>query len=229
MNPGGTEQQQFDIINTGAAEGSFELLEINAPLLNTLTRGFAADSVRQQALARLPQGGKGPDHVARSTQGLAPLPNRPPAAPRVADAVGDVISSFPSDITFGWGVATDLGSHIWLTNIAVAGGDDHDYQYNADGSQTGNTIDDSAGIGEWAADGALDTHDGEPLERGGRRGQLHLRVEPDDARADRQHDLRLAVDGDLAARSGLRRRQRCVLHRRLERGRDLPLRPGRQR
>ena len=44
--------------------------------------GFAASA----GAARLPQGGKDPEHTARSTQGLAPLPNRRPAAPRVADA-----------------------------------------------------------------------------------------------------------------------------------------------
>jgi len=155
VNPGGTDQQEITITNTGAAAASFELLEINAPLLNTLTRGFAPESLRREALARLPQGGKGPEHTARSTQGLPALPHRAPQAPRVAAAVGDVISSFPSDITFGWGVATDLSSHIWLTNLGVAGGDDHDYQYNPDGSQTGNTID-LSGIGEWAADGTMD-------------------------------------------------------------------------
>ena len=155
VNPGGTESQEITVTNTGAASADFELLEINAPLLNTLTRGFASESLRRQALARLPDAGKGPDHAAKSAQGLPALPNRPPAAPRMPDAIGDVISSFDTEITFGWGVATDLGSHIWLSNIAVAGGDDHDYQYNPDGSQTGNTID-LSGIGEWAADGALD-------------------------------------------------------------------------
>ena len=202
VNPGGTDQQEITITNTGAAAGNFELLEVNAPLLNTLTRGFVSESVRQQAVARLPQGGKGPEHTARSTQGLAPLPNRRPAAPRAADAVGDVISSFHSDITFGWGVATDFGSHVWLTNLGVAGGDDHDYQYSAGRFADGQH--DRPGGHRGVGRGRRPRYfDGQHLGSGGRRRQLHLRAEPDDARADGQHDLRLAVDGDLAARSGL--------------------------
>ena len=45
-------------------------------------------------------------------------------------ADGDVVASYPTGITFGWGVATS-GANIWLSNLGVAGGDDKDYQYDS--------------------------------------------------------------------------------------------------
>ena len=151
-DPGGTDAETLNIINTGSAPAHFELDEINAPLLNNLTHGFASEASRRQALARLPQTAKGPEHTAFSTRGLAPAP---PRAPSRVLAAGDVISSWDTNLAFGWGVSTSA-SGIWLTNIAVAGGDDQDYEFTADGSQTGNTID-LSGIGEWAADGAFNS------------------------------------------------------------------------
>jgi Carboxypeptidase regulatory-like domain len=152
VNPGGTDAQEITITNIGPAPATFEIIEINAPLLPSETSGSASEALRQQALARLPRNAKGPEQSARSTQGLAAMPNRrPPGRPL---AVGDVISSFNSEITYGWGVAT-VGSNIWLSNLGVAGGDDQDYEYTPDGAQTGNTVDDSSAISAWAGDGAF--------------------------------------------------------------------------
>ena len=70
--------------------------------------------------------------------------------------VGDVISSFDSNITYGWGVAT-FGDRIWLSNLGVAGGDDQDYEYTGNGTMTGNTIDDSVQVCKWLVDAGVDS------------------------------------------------------------------------
>ena len=156
VNPGGTEDKTLTITNTGGATASFEIIEINAPALATLTSGFASDALRQQALARFSKNSAA-DPKARSAQGLAPLPKAP--APSRTLAAGDVIASYPTGITFGWGVASS-GPNFWLSNIGVGGGDDNDYQYDsATGAQTGNVMSDS-GIGQWAADGAFNSQTG---------------------------------------------------------------------
>ena len=152
LNPGETEDQTLDINNTGGGAANFEIIEINAPPPSSNTAGFAPENLRQQALSRLPRDAKGaPDSRAASTRGFPPIA---PTAPHRVLAAGDVIASYPSGLTLGWGVAT-VGTDVWLSNLGVAGGDDLDHQYTNDGTKTGETIDDSTWIGDWAADGAF--------------------------------------------------------------------------
>ena len=76
-------------------------------------------------------GRQGPGAHGAQHQGLAPLPNRVRRPRARRDAAGDVISSFDSGITFGWGVATDSARTSGSRTSRSAGGDDNDYQYNA--------------------------------------------------------------------------------------------------
>ena len=100
---------------------------------------------------RLPRDAKGaPDSRATTTRGF---PLIAPNQPHRVLAAGDVIASYPTGITLGWGVAT-VGTDVWLSNIAAGGGDDKDYQYLNDGTMTGETIDDTF-VGVFAADGAF--------------------------------------------------------------------------
>jgi hypothetical protein len=151
-DPSGTDQEVLTVTNSGAAEASFELIEINAPLLSSVTAGFADEGKRKQAIARLPQGPKGPQHTALTARGLAPIAGLPDALDRVL-AAGDVLSSFDSNLAIGWGVAT-VGSDVWISNPSyIGGGDDNDHRFLADGTDTGDTISE-AGVGLWAGDGA---------------------------------------------------------------------------
>ena len=159
VDPGTTTDQTLTIKNTGGAPANFEVIEINAPAHTSMTSGFASEALRKQALARFSKGDKGL-MSARNAKGLAPLPGQRPAGKKMA--VGDVVASYPTGITFGWGVATS-GASFWLSNIGVGGGDDLDYEYSStDGTLTGNTIDDSTWIaaGGWAADGAFNSQTG---------------------------------------------------------------------
>lgn len=156
VNPGGSQNLTLTLSNSGGASANFEIIEINAPAKTSRTSGFASNALRQQALARFSK-----DHnstrmdLNRSTKGLAPLPNLP--GPHRKLATGDVLASYPTGIAYGWGVLSS-GSSFWLSNLGVAGGDDHDYQYDsATGAQTGATIDTSAMGGDWAGDGAFDS------------------------------------------------------------------------
>ncbi|MEP6994027.1 MAG: hypothetical protein ABI968_05845, partial [Acidobacteriota bacterium] len=51
-------------------------------------------------------------------------------------------------------------SSTWITNLGVVGGDDKAYQYLADGTKTGATIDLSGSIDAWAGDGAFNPNTG---------------------------------------------------------------------
>ena len=154
VDPGGSQNLQLTLSNTGGAPANFQILELNAPALATHTTGFASEKLRKEALARL--NGKAAA-LATTSKALAPLPSAHHNA-RPLD-VGDVLASYPSGITYGWGVAAS-GADFWLSNLGVAGGDDKDYEYDSTtGAQTGNVLPDSfasAGSGTWAGDGAFD-------------------------------------------------------------------------
>ncbi|HTR02878.1 MAG TPA: hypothetical protein VMN82_06750, partial [Thermoanaerobaculia bacterium] len=162
--PDGLAMKTLTVTNSGAVDASFQLIELNTPLLASTTAGFASGATRDQSLARLPKDEKGrPVTNARSAAGLAGFSTSPlehPTAPHVA-AGGTVIGAFPTGITYAWGVGA-FGTDVWLSNIAVAGGDNLDYQYTGDGVRTGQTIDDNAFLtgGDWAADGAFNSRTG---------------------------------------------------------------------
>ena len=103
VNPFTTTTQMLTLKNTGGAAANFEIVEINAPALASKTHGFAPESVRRQALARFDKDSSNRADLARDTRGLAPLPGQHLVASPMAD--GDVVASYPTGITFGWGVA----------------------------------------------------------------------------------------------------------------------------
>ncbi len=141
VNPSGTQDLTLTLSNSGGAPASFEILEINAPVLLNHTSGFASRMTPEAVRARLPQ-----DHrLMTSGKDLPPLPNAPKNLGRPL-AAGDVLGSFPTDIASPWGVGySGAQNATWLTNIALLAGDDKDYQYLADGSKTG--ADDRQSVG----------------------------------------------------------------------------------
>lgn len=83
-------------------------------------------------------------------------------APRFQNAAaGTLLSSFPSGLTLPWGVGVDLVEDtVWISNPAIAGGDDLDHEFARTGTLTGDTMDTSTWIGDWAADMTYDPVNG---------------------------------------------------------------------
>ncbi|MGH9365092.1 MAG: S-layer homology domain-containing protein, partial [Thermoanaerobaculia bacterium] len=101
---------------------------------------------------RIPKGREN----AATTRDIPLFPNRP--APLVA---GDILNAYPTQIAYGWGVGFNvLASDFWVSNLAVVGGDDHDYRYLTDGTLTGDTIDDSSWVGVFVGDGTFNARTG---------------------------------------------------------------------
>ena len=198
MDPGETEDQTLELSNTGGADAHFEIIEINAPPPSSKTSGFAPENLRQQAISRLPRDAKGaPDSRATTTRGF---PLIAPNQPHRVLAAGDVIASYPTGITLGWGVAT-VGTDVWLSNIAAGGGDDKDYQYLNDGTMTGETIDDTF-VGVFAADGAFNPLTGNFWRVNVGGDNCLWELDPV-AKVVTGNSICGPVDGDLAARRGL--------------------------
>ncbi len=81
----------------------------------------------------------------------------------LAAAAGNVVSSFPVDLPGAWGMTYDTSAgRLWITNSSRDGGgqllgDGLEYQYQPDGTPTGETIDVG---GQWLGDGAYNARTG---------------------------------------------------------------------
>jgi len=156
VDPGQSASQQLTLTNGGGAGASFQLVELDvAPELPAAPGAarLAALGDAARAVGRVPDGRLD----APTAAGLPALARAPAAA---ALAGGSVVQSYATQLAAAWGIAfdTDHGDY-WLSNAAPAG-DDHEYRYHTDGTQTGDTIDDSSFVEEFAADGAFNARTG---------------------------------------------------------------------
>ena len=156
LYPGQSANQILDMINSGGASAGFRLVELDVPPPPPPGAGsFVDPATVRAALRRVPGDGL----HARSTAGLAALPGMPTGGAPLAG--GNVLNAHPTQLAAGWGIAfdTDAGD-FWVSNAGSLGGDDRDYRYRTDGTQTGDTIDDSSWVEEFAADGAFNARTG---------------------------------------------------------------------
>ena len=159
--PGDTEDQILTISNSGNADGSFEILESSQVIQPVASPPgpFVSQELRKRALTRL---GTKANMLLPTGKNLPPMVN-PPAIerPKIVFAAGDVLASYPSQVVYDWGVGYDANTDsTWISNIGAGGGDDKAYQYLADGTKTGATIDLLPGSIAWTADGALNINTG---------------------------------------------------------------------
>ena len=157
LDPGQTASQILDMINSGAANAGFDLIELDVPPPSPppAAAGFADPAAIRAAVRRVPL-----ERLHGSnTAGLAPLPGTPGGG--APSAGGNVLNAYPTQLAAAWGIAfdTDFGD-FWVSNAGSLGGDDREYRYLTDGTQTGDTIDDSSWVEEFAADGAFNARTG---------------------------------------------------------------------
>ena len=83
-------------------------------------------------------------------------PAAPPGAARDrASQAGNVLNAYPTGLDAPWGIAFDADvGDLWISNSMPFAGDEQEYRFLTDGTNTGETIDDSSWIADFAADGA---------------------------------------------------------------------------
>ncbi|MFY9551915.1 MAG: carboxypeptidase regulatory-like domain-containing protein [Thermoanaerobaculia bacterium] len=151
VNPGEIVDRTLAMDNTGSADASFQIHELNVPPISTaLPLGpFADRDLRNRLLARIPTPAL---RDAGNARNIPPLSGTPIAR---ALQAGNVVNAYPSNLDEPWGVAFDTdATDFWISNSAPFAGDNLDYRYLTDGTKTGDTIDDSAWVADFAADGA---------------------------------------------------------------------------
>ena len=136
-----TGTETMTLSNTGGLAAAFTLQEVDAPAPSSpQPTGPFADPGRHVTIKHLA------DRDARAL-----IDYNPPEATLLEG--GEVISSWPTGLAYAWGIGFNTrAGDLWLGNIAAAGGDDLDYRFLTDGTNTGDTIDTSPWVGVFAAD-----------------------------------------------------------------------------
>jgi hypothetical protein len=163
VSPGGTQSLTLDVTNTGTGDGSFVLHEVDvAPAPQqpppiaprpALVLGLEDRQALRQQFPLDPLDGR--------AMRLG-LPKISANVPQAAGA-GNVVSSFSTGLVSGWGLAYDTDTNrLWVSNSDAprAGffGDSLDYEYQPDGTPTGETIAFPSGV--WAGDGTYNARTG---------------------------------------------------------------------
>ena len=137
--------QSFTLQNTGGLDAGYNIIAVKGALAPLNPVGFAAPRrlMGWDALnATTANGWRG--EIDRSVSALA---------------AGDVTGSWAPGLGYAWGIGFDKAAssgQVWIGDLAVVGGTDRDYQYETDGTPTGNSMDFSSWVGFFAADMAYD-------------------------------------------------------------------------
>ena len=159
--PGTVQDLTLTLTNTGTGAGSFVIQEVGVPPVAPTSAPVSFDPAkRQEARRRVPS-----ERLDDPNQADLPLPAGAPIdAPAIADA-GNVVSSFPTGLAFGFGLVYDTGAdRLWVANPYYPDfgilGDGLEHQYLPGGTDTGETIDihDTGGIRQ--ADGTYNARTG---------------------------------------------------------------------
>ena len=138
-----TLNADLSIINSGGVNADFQLQEFYAaPPVRP--HGPFADQVRHVS----------PKHLDDKDASGARYDYPVPAVPVIA-AAGAVVTSWPTTLTYAWGIDhQNSTATLWLGE--TGGGDDVDYEFNQNGTATGNTIDVAAIGADFMADFTYD-------------------------------------------------------------------------
>ncbi len=144
----GTGSATVTVYNDGTAPATVEFLEVAGPPASRMIGPFAPSGRRL-----------GPKRLHdRNARGVNT--NQPRPVARML-AAGDVARRIPAGIAVPWGVGYDGSTNsAWVSNPAIAGGDDLLYRFLPDGTRTGETIDVASISNVFAADLAYDSRNG---------------------------------------------------------------------
>ncbi|BAO45540.1 carboxypeptidase regulatory-like domain-containing protein [Thiolapillus brandeum] len=126
---GMTWTDMLSLDNAGGNDAAYTLKEFNVPYAAPIAAGPWADVVRHMSPKHLNQA---------SSKGIRYY--NPPAP--VPSAGGDVLATWPSNLTQAWGIGVDKDAGtVWVGSPYWGGGDGLDYAYSTAGTATGDSID----------------------------------------------------------------------------------------
>jgi hypothetical protein len=136
-----TASKTATLTNAGGLGADYEIFAIPGAFAGYIPTGPFADNTRHT----------GPKNLNdRDTSNLR-IPSTPPAVPELNG--GTVSASWPTGLAYAWGIGFNTDANdLWLGNLGIAGGDDLNYRFLTDGTNTGDTIDTSPWVGVFGGD-----------------------------------------------------------------------------
>ncbi len=129
------------LTNSGGRGAAFEVFTLAGLWPPKLPNGPFADHTRHLG----PKNLNDPD-ASKLRVNLTPTVVSPLAA-------GNVIASWLTGLAYAWGIGFNTHANdLWLGNILIGGGDNLNYRFLTNGSNTGDTIDTNAWVSMFAAD-----------------------------------------------------------------------------
>jgi hypothetical protein len=156
---GGSQSLTLDVVNTGSGDGFFSIHEVDVPPPPAVDASRPAHVLSQQERLALRQRLTLTPSIAKKPPVVSPI-----HAPQTAGA-GNVVSSFAPGLVGAYGLAYDTDTNrIWISNSDApqAGffGDGLDYEFQPDGTATGETIDLQDAPSPWQGDGTYNARTG---------------------------------------------------------------------
>ncbi len=139
--PAPTDSQPLTLNNTGGAAANYEVFALPSTWSGYAPTGPFADHTRHTGPKNLNDG-----NASKLRVDLTPLD-----VPELN--AGTISTSWGTGLTSTWGIGFNLDANdLWLGNIALIGGDNLNYRFQTDGTNTGDTIDTSPWVNIFAAD-----------------------------------------------------------------------------
>jgi len=141
VTAGNSASQSLTLSNTGTSAADFRIFRVPGTWSGYTPTGPFAPNTRHVGPKRLNDLNASAVYTPSIPTGIPPL------------AAGDVSASWATGLAYPWGIGFNLDANdLWLGNIAAGGGDDLDYRFLTDGTNTGDTIDTAPWVGAFAAD-----------------------------------------------------------------------------
>lgn len=135
------ESQPLTLSNTGGGAAAYQVFAIPGTWSGYTPTGPFAANTRHT----------GPKNLNDLDASNLRLPSTPPTVPELAG--GTVSASWPTGLTYAWGIGFNTDANdLWLGNILAGGGDDLDYRFTTAGVNTGDTIDTAPWVGTFGGD-----------------------------------------------------------------------------
>ena len=136
-----TASKPATLSNTGGASANYQIFAIPGVFAGYTPTGPFAAHTRHT----------GPKNLNDVNTDKLSLPSIPPTVPALDG--GTISTSWPTGLTYAWGLGFNTDANdLWLGNILAGGGDNLDYRFTTAGVNTGDTIDTAPWVGSFGGD-----------------------------------------------------------------------------
>ncbi|MBI5839038.1 MAG: carboxypeptidase regulatory-like domain-containing protein [Chloroflexi bacterium] len=145
-NEARTRSAPIEFGNPGGLPTEFKIFPVDGPVPSLTPTGPFADNTRHVGPKNLNDMDASKTRFTGQPTEVTPL------------AAGDVTTAWSTGLVYPWGIGFNTDANdMWIGNLGAAGGDDLNYRFLADGTNTGDTIDTTPWVGSFGGDMAYNS------------------------------------------------------------------------